>query len=119
MLWEKHISKDETCASKNKNKKLKQFFQDDNLINYYVTNTKDMAQKKVKINEIYFTDSGKNVGSSLMKHLRNSIMHGEYEILNDNDGIYINFRDRYQKKKITMNGKIKLNILKKLIDCFK
>jgi len=119
MLWEKYISKDEKCASKKKNKKLNKFFQDDSLINYNVTNAKDIAKKKVEIDEIFFTDSGKNVVSSLMKHLRNSIMHGEYEILNDNDGIYISFRDRHQKKKITMNGKIKLNTLKKLINCFK
>lgn len=118
MLWEKNISKNEAYASTKKNEKLKQFFIKNKVIKYYVTNTDDMDQKEVKLDEIFFTNTASNVCSSLMRHLRNSIMHGEYEISKNRKFVYIRFRDINQKKKITMSGKIQLETLKKLISCF-
>lgn len=117
MFWEKYVSKNEVSASTKKNEKLKKYIMKDRRINYYATNAVDINEKKIKNDEAYFTNSGRNIVSSLMKHLRNSIMHGRYTIANDKNGIYIEFTDQKQKK-ITMKAKIYVDTLKQLISCF-
>jgi len=116
LLWEKLISKNEKSASTTNNGKLKKFIISDKRIKYYATNAGDIAEKKVAVDEIYFTNTDKNIVSSLMKHLRNSIMHGEYSILNNEKGDFVEFRDR-NKGKTTMTGKIYINTLKQLVAC--
>jgi hypothetical protein len=95
LYWERTLSSDDNrdMCSMATNKGLRTFFNKDNSIIYNITNAKDMHKKPIQENELYFTDAKSSIIRSLVYHLRNSIMHGLYQIIRKGSKIYIKFED--------------------------
>jgi hypothetical protein len=114
LKWEKVLSKNENrkILSLRSNKKLEKLIKDENII-YNLTNSKNInVSKKLESNTFYMTETGSTRIGSLVKHLRNSIMHGHYETLIKDKEII--FKDFYRKR-VTMYSKNKLQSLEELM----
>lgn len=116
LYWEKELSlvENKDRISLRSNDSLKTFIKS-NQITYYITNANDITAQDFELNTFYMTETGATRVGSLIKHIRNSIMHGNYTIHFDNH-IEINFLDKYRGR-TTMKGRITLDKLQQLIDC--
>lgn len=117
LYWEKELSLPENKQriSLRSNQRLKTFFRNSE-VTYNITNSGNISIQENEINTFYMTETGSTRVGSLIKHLRNSIMHGDFEIDFNEDSIQIRFKDIYQNR-MTMKGVITLDKLKRLIDC--
>jgi|GEM_PF-2193036 len=121
LLWEHKLTKPEyrDKISLNKNKKLSNFIkQKSETITYYITNHNELNEtQKIPINTFILIEcSGQTRIGSLLKHIRNSIMHGRYTISFPGDEVILAMEDVNNRNKITMRGNITLTRLKELID---
>jgi hypothetical protein len=119
LYWERTLSSDDNrdMCSMATNKGLRTFFNKDNSIIYNITNAKDMHKKPVQENELYFTDAKSSIIRSLVYHLRNSIMHGLYQIIRKGSKIYIKFEDMQPgNKTTTLKGTAELDRLKEMMN---
>lgn len=112
LFWEIVLSKQNDITSLQKNKELVKFIKEHRII-YNTTNAVAIREKthSIEENTFYYTDTGPNVIGGLVKHLRNSIMHGQFEVSGVGQKNEIHFED-YWRKKQTMAGKIDKSLLK-------
>ena len=116
LLWEKQLSlaENRNMCSLVKNKKLAKFFKQGKVI-YNITNRGKFDEIETKLNEFHYTDTKSSKVRSLMSHLRNSVMHGRYKVLNRNlTEIIIKFEDQHQGT-TNMTGKMSFKKLQELI----
>ena len=114
LFWETVLSKRTDISSLKKNKDLSSFINSGRII-YNITNVVKIEKisKNIDNNTFYYTDTASSHIGGLVKHLRNSIMHGEFEAIGGTrNGFY--FRD-YYKNKLNMIGKVEYPILKDFI----
>jgi hypothetical protein len=119
LYWERTLSSDDNrdMCSMATNKGLRTFFNKDNSMIYNITNAKDMHKKAIEENELYFTDAKSSIIRSLVYHLRNSIMHGLYQIIRKGSKIYIKFEDMQPgNKTTTLKGTAELDRLKEMMN---
>jgi hypothetical protein len=122
LYWEQELKKDEhkDRCSMTKNTALKDFFLKQNAITYNLTNARNMEQKDIQDNELYFTDSKSSVARSLLHHLRNSIMHGLYTIKQVGSQPFIEFYDLHPGlNRTTLKGRVEFAKLKAFMDVIK
>lgn len=117
LYWEKELTLPENKQriSLRSNQRLKTFFRNNEVI-YNITNSRNISIQENELNTFYMTETGSTRVGSLLKHLRNSIMHGNYEIDFKADPIQISFKDIYRSR-ITMKGILTLDKLRQLIYC--
>lgn len=117
LYWEKELSlpDNKERISLRSNAKLKKFFRDNEVV-YYITNSKDISKQEFKLNVFYMTETGSTRVGSLLKHVRNSIMHGNYEFKSDHEQVELILKDVYRGK-TTMMGSINWDKLVQLINC--
>jgi hypothetical protein len=119
LFWERKLSSDDNrdMCSMARNKGLRTFFNKDNSIVYNITNAKDMHKKPIEENQFYFTDAKSSIIRSLVYHLRNSIMHGLYQIIRKGSKIHIKFEDMQPgNKTTTLKGTAELDRLKEMMN---
>lgn len=122
LFWENTLSlkKNNDMCSLTVNKGLRTFFEQKNSIVYNITNARDIDQKDIKDNELYFTDSKSSKIKSLIHHMRNSIMHGLYDIKRRDSTIYIEFKDELPSgQRTTLKGRVQFSKLKELMNIIK
>ena len=120
LFWEKQLSLKENSdmCSLVKSKNLKKFFKKNEII-YNVTNRNDLTKIEPQLNEFNYVDTKSSKIRSLMLHLRNSVMHGRYEIsFSEPNETTIKFVDEYHGK-INMKGVVNFKTLQQLIKIIK
>lgn len=120
LYWENELSLEENndrTSLRGPNMVLRNFFREREVV-YFITNLANIPEQIVEENTFYLTDIAHTQVASLIKHLRNSIMHGRYTINDLNGRIELDFRDSYGGN-VTMIGKIDLDKLVELINCIK
>lgn len=115
VFWEIVLSKRNDISSLKKNKELAKFIKKHQII-YNTTNAAAIENKSKNVNKntFYYTDTGPNVIGGLVKHLRNSIMHGQFEVSGVGQKNEIYFEDYFGKKQ-TMIGIIDKFLLKEFV----
>lgn len=122
LYWEKELSLDENRHRLiyTSNPNLRRFIKTESNIRYEVKTIAQIAEQELELELNFFymttTKHGTRVGS-LIQHLRNSIMHGNYKVNYDKNPIEIEFTDKNKSGDITMKGLITLDKLKALIEC--
>lgn len=112
LSWELKFSLAKAATSLNKNRILASFIRDNIQIN--ILRDWPTSHELLTINSFYYKNSGPNKIGSLIKHLRNSIMHGNYKLETLNKEKIILFSD-YYKDEITLIGKCTIKTLKLLL----
>jgi hypothetical protein len=117
LYWEKELSLsvNRERISLRSNAQLKQFFRSNEVV-YNITNSKDISKQEFEMNVFYMTETGSTRVGSLLKHIRNSIMHGNYEFKSDHGQVELVLKD-FNRGKTTMMGSINWDKLIQLINC--
>lgn len=117
LYWEKELSlpDNKERISLRSNAQLKQLFRNNEVV-CNISNSKDISKQELEMNVFYMTETGSTRVGSLLKHLRNSIMHGNYEFKNNHGQVELVLKD-YNRDKTTMTGSINWDKLVQLINC--
>jgi len=113
LRWELLISHSPNLTSFRDNANLFQFLRRYQII-LHVVNSGNIPQHVEFTNVFYFTKTKYNTTGGFLKHLRNSIMHGNFRLDNIGNENIITFWDR-NRNKYTMSGKITVKLLKELM----
>jgi len=116
LYWERYLSKDEhrQRLSTRANAPLHQFVRHNRVV-YHITNAKHLQTAHVDQRNLFFmTETGSTRVGSLIKHLRNSIMHGRFEIIRATGLVEIKVSDAYGNR-TTMVGRIDIPTLQELM----
>jgi hypothetical protein len=118
LYWEKELSlpKKQDRITKQAHANFKRYINSNDVTLNFVT-SQNIIQK-ITLNTFYMTKSSPSILGSFLKHLRNSIMHGNYEIKNHHSKTELIFKDYYQDM-ITMAGSISVDMLVQLMDCIR
>jgi hypothetical protein len=123
IYWENTLSRDDQKArcSMNSIKGLKTFFhRKSNKIIFNMTNSDEINEEQTVANKFSYTDTRSSKVRSLIHHLRNSIMHGLYQIQKQGTKTWITFEDFNKNANMTtLKGKVELSLLKELINIIK
>jgi len=124
LLWEHTLSQPayRSRLSLNQNNKLRDFIRrKSQTITYYITNRNGLLDtQKIPLDTFYLIESsGQTRVGSLLKHIRNSIMHGKYTITSKDGQDILNMEDFNNRNNVTMKGRVSLERLKELIQLVK
>ena len=113
LRWELVIANTPNLTSLRGNTRLLQFLRQHQII-FHVESSVNVPQI-VEINNVfYFTKTIYNTTGSFLKHLRNSIMHGNFRLDNISNVNIMTFWDMHRNN-YTMSGKISIDLLKELM----
>lgn len=116
LYWERYLSHDEhrNRLSTRANNALRTFVSNKRVV-YNITNAANLANiTPENRNAIFMTETGSTRIGSLIKHLRNSIMHGRFDIVEDTGTPEIVISDLYGNR-TTMVGRFDIPTLQELM----
>lgn len=118
LYWEKKLSlpNKQDRLTKQAHAISKKYFESNNIAINFVKSQN--IPNQITLNTFYMTKNSASILGSFLKHLRNSIMHGNYEIKNHHDKTELIFNDYYRDKS-SMAGCIDMDKLVQLMDRIK